>query len=931
MAIKNITDLNNQANTLLPDNNQQSISPADVRTAIKDLNDSAINRLTDRLSLNLRTYDPTRSYDIGEGVFYNSVIYEAVNATTGAFNSSDWEARSSPSGTWGGIMGDIGDQTDLASLLAAKQNSITANSPIYLSGSTLNIQQATNTQNGYLSQSDWAAFHAKENVLTITSPLIRTGDTLSVQYVSDTQDGVVAFADWNAINNSFIEISYDDALALVIGGGLNKGKFYKILAGTRTNENSGTSGSVIVQALDIDTFASEGYLITRLPKYEDIGSAIVAIWTAPATPATDDLYIYNGKVYKNLTGTNDTSPDTDTTNWVLIDSSISNYKTETNYIHYDFVYDWIFYREDARGNRYCFSRSNGSSENGIDKFQWGNDAVYSNTIDNGILDNLNNTEASVGVTLIKKGIYNSISPTANRTYTFPDEDGTVALLSDIGGGFIPNENANYVFVNASGTATDNGHALISALAAAKLLTPNGVALSTTNRAVIYLLVGNYDLGTNFLALDEFVDIVGIGAAKEIIVTSSNSTATVQIDNTNDYVLKNFTLISTGGSTISHNASQTDHGLWEDMIITSGSYTNTENTIFNGTYRRCQFTGWYALNGSISGLVDSCTFTNVSCGVSTTADVTISGTITNCKCAGVQSFGWSNTGSVTISGTISNCSSLYLSFGGAYGSSSAGNVIISGIIKNCTAANQSFGMASGSVTISGSISDCTADYESYGYVANHNITISGIISNCIGGNSSFGYTPNGSLTISGTIKHCTGNYSSFGRGSTAVISGFINDCFATTDSFGKATTTVTISGIVQDCTASNNSFGSSEAGSSSVTISGTMLNCNAANSFGCFGSTTSAGKLINCSRDGDYGTHLGIIDRCLFKSSGTALTLGEGAIVKYSTFTGGSCFYAASPVTAAIYFCAASSSVEDSGNITNSISTPYNVIDSSITL
>ena len=459
MAIKNIIDLNNQANTILPDNNQQLIAPVDVRTAIKDLNDSAINRITDRLSLNLRAYDPTRSYEMGEGVFYNSVLYEALTTTTGAFNVADWDARSSPSGTWGGIMGNIADQTDLASLLAAKQNSISANLPIYFSGSALNIQPATNSQNGYLSQSDWVAFHDKENAISVTSPLIRTGDTISVQYVTDSQDGVVAAADWSAINNSITDIAYADALALITGPGLNKGKFYKILGGTRINENSGTSGSIILQAIDTTTFASDGYLVTRLPRYQDIGSSIIGIWTSLVTPSINNLYIYNGGVYKNLTGTNDTAPTIDVINWILISSALSNYKTETDYIHYDFINDWIYYREDSRGNRYCFSRSNGASINGIDTFQWGNDAVYSNTIDNGIINNINNVTPSVAVNLTKHGIYNSLATIGNRTYTFPDNDGTVALLSDLMSGYIPDINTNYIFVNASGTATANGTAL----------------------------------------------------------------------------------------------------------------------------------------------------------------------------------------------------------------------------------------------------------------------------------------------------------------------------------------------------------------------------------------------------------------------------------------------------------------------------------------
>lgn len=440
MAIKNISDLNNQANILIPDNNQQLISPADIRNALKDVIDSAINRLSDKAYLNLRAYDSSRTYEAGEGCFYEGIIYEAISTTTGAFDEDAWTARSASSGTWGSVAGDITIQTDLMDLLDEKQDALAVSSPLSLSTNTLSIQAATASQDGYLSQTDWAAFNNKENHLTFSAPLVRTSNDISIQYVSESQDGIVSAEDWMAIKGAYTEISYEDAETAILDTTLQKGRFYKILAGSRPHEKAGTSGSIFVQALDNNKFASIAFLQTRLPRYEEIGASIAGMWTSTVAPEIEELYIYNGTVFKNLTGVSiDTSsPDTDIINWEMVDINTESYKTETDHIHYDFTNDWISYREDKRGNRYYYSQSNDEVNNGIDSFQWGNDNCFSNTIDNGVFNNLNSTEETKFVNLLKTGLYKSMATGINRTYTFQDSDGTVAFLSDVSGAQVQN-------------------------------------------------------------------------------------------------------------------------------------------------------------------------------------------------------------------------------------------------------------------------------------------------------------------------------------------------------------------------------------------------------------------------------------------------------------------------------------------------------------
>jgi hypothetical protein len=391
MPIKNINNLNSQADNLLPDNNQQLISPADVRNTIKDLNDSALNRIDDKIYLSLRAYSPLRNYEPQEGCFFGGIIYECINTTSGPFNPADWEARSSPNGTWGSILGDINNQADLLVLLSGKQDSVSANSPIFLNGSIINIQKASAVASGYLDVSDWNLFNAKENFLTFESPMIRNANTISIPYVSESQDGILSASDWSALKGEFIEVSYNDALLLAQESRFESGRYYKILGATRPTQGPGTFGDVIVQAISTAQLGQVGYLISRVPIYELVGPSnlIVDLYSNSLTPAAGEVYLYNGRAYSNLTGTNAGIPLNDLSNWepVPINNDLY-YRSEIFIIHYDFITDWIFYKEDRSGNKISFAQ-NGQSVNAIDLFQWGNPNHKNNIAEDSFIENIN--------------------------------------------------------------------------------------------------------------------------------------------------------------------------------------------------------------------------------------------------------------------------------------------------------------------------------------------------------------------------------------------------------------------------------------------------------------------------------------------------------------------------------------------------------------
>ena len=86
--------------------------------------------------------------------------------------------------TWGSITGPIGNQTDLTSALAAKQATLTignftetASSILTItggtgavigSGLTVQVKQASGSQSGFLSSTDWTAFNGKQAALGFT-------------------------------------------------------------------------------------------------------------------------------------------------------------------------------------------------------------------------------------------------------------------------------------------------------------------------------------------------------------------------------------------------------------------------------------------------------------------------------------------------------------------------------------------------------------------------------------------------------------------------------------------------------------------------------------------------------------------------------------------------------------------------------------------
>lgn len=91
MSVKTIPNLLSDTSSAINDNTTRDISPADVRNVISDLIDSSINRVTDKLLLNLREYVTSRAYEVGEAAVLSLTIYQCITPTSGTFTPAHWK------------------------------------------------------------------------------------------------------------------------------------------------------------------------------------------------------------------------------------------------------------------------------------------------------------------------------------------------------------------------------------------------------------------------------------------------------------------------------------------------------------------------------------------------------------------------------------------------------------------------------------------------------------------------------------------------------------------------------------------------------------------------------------------------------------------------------------------------------------------------
>jgi len=280
-----------------------------------------------------------------------------------------------------------------------------------------------------------------------------------------------------------------------------------------------------------------------------------------------------------------------------------------------------------------------------------------------------------------------------------------------------------VNVKLTDSAVTNGQNLVAAYNYAKTLTPNGAALSATNRVSVIIQPGNYTLAAQLAVDTQFVDLIGLGATKlrrgcvpaVIISISVGNPLSVTA---NDVRVQGIS-VGTRGFSIGTNAPLQ---IFEDCLGTADYSFST--TIVAGTFINCTggggaFAGVPFVAQTANGTFINCVGAGSSFGSGNTAGAA-SGLFVNCTTGISSGFGF-----VAIaSGTFIDCEGGDNAFGG----SPFPAAVASGTFINCVGGFNAFGNG-GSATATGKFYRCRLTSGTF-----RTVTGTGLMRNCIDGNN-----------------------------------------------------------------------------------------------------------------------------------------------------------------------------------------------------
>lgn len=384
---------------------------------------------------------------------------------------------------------------------------------------------------------------------------------------------------------------------------------------------------------------------------------------------------------------------------------------------------------------------------------------------------------------------------------------------------------NYIFVNANGTAAQNGTALKTAYTAAQAMTPNGVAKSATNRVVILLAPGYYTFNEAvdgpLLINTSFIDFVSLSGNRDVYFSSiqivsplGNDTDIVLIGI--DTTVNNY--YSHAAFAIASSAAPNEKIIVKNCKGGNYSFSSFSNG-FKGLYENCE-AGAYSFCSAGDAASPPIGITSIA-----TGNFSNFGNIINCTASDNSFVSGLDVPAGTIMnyGEIKNCTGTIGSF--CYSEFRAENI---GVIENCEGDAYSFCAVvdmvnTGSAVNSGKIINCRVNGPGicvYGgaSISNTSAQNTGLISNCYAQSS---------------ISACVINDGA----SIGNNSGNILNCYV--DGQGLCGSDGTNSGNIIECTASATSFCCNNA----TAISGQILRCTLLADTFTVGTPTGSGRVV----------------------------------------------------------------------------------------
>lgn len=167
------------------------------------------------------------------------------------------------------------------------------------------------------------------------------------------------------------EVTYAEAAARVASASLVPNKLYKI-------SDRGDLG-IFLEAISTTEFNQEGSRLMLIPNWECYTA--FSIYYESRSYNENDEVIWDGVVWRNLTGNNTHVPGQDTVDWLEIEKDLTTQSTtceDTVYkqnwfgVVYDFENDWISKQWDDRGNVFgiAFNHAINYSLNPVDVSDW---------------------------------------------------------------------------------------------------------------------------------------------------------------------------------------------------------------------------------------------------------------------------------------------------------------------------------------------------------------------------------------------------------------------------------------------------------------------------------------------------------------------------------------------------------------------------------
>jgi|GEM_PF-3867570 len=359
-----------------------------------------------------------------------------------------------------------------------------------------------------------------------------------------------------------------------------------------------------------------------------------------------------------------------------------------------------------------------------------------------------------------------------------------------------------------------------AYAAAKLLTPGGAPLSTTNRAVVLVPPGQYLWTTPFVLDAEFVDVIAMHpvdwrwteTVPTVLFHDSGLVASLLRQEAQDVRLKGIFVRQAGSNAAFTVAAINGASIYESMKFDSMGAAVTVSGVAQlwGSWKNCYTKRPLFTECAFNGFAERCVGGDYSYGSGLLVGG-CAGTMVDCF-SGDKSFGYNAATSVTCSANLIRCHAGEYSFGSCEASV---GLFLDG-------------------TFAGTAEDCWSKDYSFGYSENGNATFTGVATRCNAGQKCFGASDGTAKTalcdVGAVFTDCVAGDNSFGvdkNGATSQFSSTALRCVAGTDSFAAGGGMQLFLGTATECTSPGDSFGGATA------CSGTLRRCINLNRSGAF--------------------------------------------------------------------------------------------------